>query len=176
MTLLPRSTTAVVVLAAGALAVSASGGAVAGSLITGKNIKDNSITTKDIKDGSLRTADLSAATIAKLGGTTTPGASGARAYARVFGSKVTLQSGGITATYSQGVTCVSVPGMSSATVPALVSLDYAGDATGDEVQAYAQVATTPMSCPTGTYRVESFTRLTGGERTPSKQPFVLVVP
>ena len=68
MTLLPRSTTAVVVLAAGALAVSASGGAVAGSLITGKNIKDNSITTKDIKDGSLRTADLSAATALVEGG------------------------------------------------------------------------------------------------------------
>lgn len=173
MNLLPRSSTTVLALAA-ALVVSASGGAVAGSLITGKNIQDNSITTKDIRDGSLRTADLSAATIVKLGGTTTPGA--ARAYARVKGTSVTLQSGGITATYPKpGRTCVSVPGLSSATTPATVSLDFAGDSTGTTVQAYAQVATATTGCPTGTYRVESFTRTAGGAMTPTQEPFVIVV-
>lgn len=175
MNLLPRSSTTAVVVLAAALCVSASGGAVAGSLITGKNIKDDSITTKDVKDGTLRTADLSAATLAKLGGTTTPGA--ARAYARVDGTAVTLQSGGITATYPKpGRTCVTVPGLSSATTPALVSLDYFGDSTGTTLQAYAQVATAPTGCPAGSYRVESFTRSSGGAMTPSQEPFVLVVP
>ncbi|CAM3282385.1 hypothetical protein NODU109028_09080 [Nocardioides dubius] len=36
-----------------------SGGAVAGSMITGKQIKDNTVTSKDIKNGSLQGADLS---------------------------------------------------------------------------------------------------------------------
>ena len=37
---------------------SGAGGAVAGSLITGKDIKDSSVTGKDIKDGSLKVGDL----------------------------------------------------------------------------------------------------------------------
>lgn len=173
MNLLPRSSTAVLALSA-ALVVSASGGAVAGSLITGKNIQDGSVTTKDIRDGSLRTADLSAATIVKLRGTATAG--GARAYARIDGAAVTLQSGGITASYANGRTCVTVPGLSSATHPALISLDYAGDSTGTTRQAYAQVASTSTGCPTGAFRVESFTRDSGGAKVPSQEPFVLVVP
>lgn len=62
---LPRSTPAVLLLIA-ALFLSAAGGAVAGSQITGKQIKNNTVTTKDIKDGSLATKDLSTAAKAAL--------------------------------------------------------------------------------------------------------------
>jgi hypothetical protein len=54
-----------------------SGGAVAGSLITSKKIKDGTVTTKDVKNGSLQTSDLAPATVAGLKGRTGPaGAAG----------------------------------------------------------------------------------------------------
>jgi hypothetical protein len=56
---LPSSTLAAVLLA-GALFASATGGAVAGSLITGKQIKDGSVTGKDLKDKSVAASDLAA--------------------------------------------------------------------------------------------------------------------
>ena len=73
---LPSSTAAAALLAA-ALFVSATGGAVAGSMITGKQIKNGSVTGKDIKDSSLKTGDLSPDTVAALHGQTgSPGAPG----------------------------------------------------------------------------------------------------
>jgi len=73
---LPSSTVAAALLA-GALFASATGGAVAGSLITGKQIKNGSVTGKDIKDQSLKTGDLSADTVTALTGQTgTAGAPG----------------------------------------------------------------------------------------------------
>lgn len=61
----------VVIIATGAMCLSAAGGAVAGSMITGANIKDGTVTTADIKngtvssrdvrDGTLRLADIRAA-------------------------------------------------------------------------------------------------------------------
>ncbi len=65
MTRIPRALP-VVLIAAFALVLAFSGGAVAGKLITGKQIKDNSVSTKDIKNGSLQSLDLSASTIAEL--------------------------------------------------------------------------------------------------------------
>jgi hypothetical protein len=56
---LPSSTLAAALLA-GALFASATGGAVAGSLITGKQIKDGSVTGKDLKDKSVAASDLAA--------------------------------------------------------------------------------------------------------------------
>lgn len=57
---LPRSV--VVLTAAGVIALSASGGAVAGGLITGKQIKANTITSKNIKNGTITAADLAPGT------------------------------------------------------------------------------------------------------------------
>ena len=57
-------------LLAGALFLSATGGAVAGSMITGKQIKNGTVTTKDIKDQSLLTGDLSTDTVTALRGQT----------------------------------------------------------------------------------------------------------
>jgi hypothetical protein len=62
-----------------AIVLASTAGAVAGSLITGKQIKDNTVTTKDIKDKTLKTADLAPAAVKQLqaaGGA--PGAPGAR--------------------------------------------------------------------------------------------------
>lgn len=52
MTSLPRSTPALVLLA-GALVFGASGGAVAGAMITGAQIKNGTITGADIKNGTI---------------------------------------------------------------------------------------------------------------------------
>lgn len=63
---LPRTTPAALLLAV-ALAASAAGGAVAGSMITGAQIKDGTVTTKDVKDGTLKRSDLSTAVRSQLG-------------------------------------------------------------------------------------------------------------
>ncbi|GAA4126494.1 hypothetical protein GCM10022215_36180 [Nocardioides fonticola] len=52
--------------------VAGTGGAVAGSLITGKDVKDGSLTGKDIKDSSLAAADLSAGAKSSLAGPAGP--------------------------------------------------------------------------------------------------------
>ena len=77
----PASLAALVL--AGAVLVAATGGAVAGSLITGAQIENGSLTGKDVKDGSLKTADLAAKTRTALTGPAgaqgtpeTPGLSG----------------------------------------------------------------------------------------------------
>jgi hypothetical protein len=77
----------------GAVLVSASGGAVAGSLITGAQVKDSSLTGKDVKNQSLEKTDLSAAAVAALRGANgtngtngppgTPGANGVSGLVRL---------------------------------------------------------------------------------------------
>jgi hypothetical protein len=69
-TLLPT-----IAIAGVCLLLGSTGGAVAGGLITGQDIKNNSITGKDVKDGSLETGDLSAASVSALHGAN--GAAGA---------------------------------------------------------------------------------------------------
>src|SRR6478609_10756686 len=55
------------VLAAGAIALTlvvvATSGAVAGSLITSQDIKDNTIKSRDIKNGTIRTKDIQAGAV-----------------------------------------------------------------------------------------------------------------
>jgi hypothetical protein len=70
------STAAATCLLVAALVASAAGGAVAGGMITGaqikngtitsKDVKDRTITTKDVKDGTLAVKDLAATTRASL--------------------------------------------------------------------------------------------------------------
>lgn len=81
--MLPRFTvpaSAAALVLAGAVLVSAAGGAVAGSLVTGAQVANGSLTGKDVKDGSLKTADLAAKTRTALTGPAgapgTPGLSG----------------------------------------------------------------------------------------------------
>lgn len=85
---LPRSTPVVALVAAGCLLLGSTGGAVAGALITGKQIKDNTVTTKDIKNGSLAVKDLSKKTRSALAGTAGPtGATGATGPAGAAGPR-----------------------------------------------------------------------------------------
>jgi hypothetical protein len=86
----PRATPLVIIIAVAALFFSAAGGAVAGGLITGAKIKDNTVTTADIKNGTLKTLDMSAAAKAALQGNTGPagaagvdGTNGVSGYVRI---------------------------------------------------------------------------------------------
>jgi hypothetical protein len=63
----PRSVP-VLVIAAVCLLLASTGGAVAGSLITSKQIKDNTITSRDIKNRTLTAKDLSKKTVTSLKG------------------------------------------------------------------------------------------------------------
>lgn len=84
----PRSRGVIVLAAAAVLAVSAGSGAVAGSLITGKDIKDRSIEARDLHSGSVTTTkvknrtlklkDLSSEVTAKLGTQGPAGPAGAK--------------------------------------------------------------------------------------------------
>ena len=82
---------------AGALVVaSATSGATAALVITGKQIKDNTVTTKDIKNGTLTTKDLKSSTISSLKGATGPagpaGAAGAAGAPGVSGYQIVTAS------------------------------------------------------------------------------------
>ncbi|MCR1781189.1 hypothetical protein KVF89_01460 [Nocardioides carbamazepini] len=58
MALFTKSGIAAVAVATGLVLTAGTSGAVAGAMITGKQIKNNTVTTKDIKDGSLGGADI----------------------------------------------------------------------------------------------------------------------
>jgi hypothetical protein len=192
---LPRSTPAVLLLTV-ALLATASGGAVAGTLITGTQIKDGTVSTKDVKDRTLKVQDLAPATVDSLAGARgpegppgAPGAAGAagaagddglvRAYAHIFATTVTRQSGGITVTNpAPGVSCVSVPGIDTQQTAAVVTLDFSLDSTGTNAQAYAEVQSNPGGCPDTTdLRVLTFSRaVPTGEITWGNQGYFLLVP
>ena len=59
-------------VAALAIALSAAGGAVAGAMVTGAQIKNGTVTTKDVKDGTLKTKDLSGKARTQLKGARGP--------------------------------------------------------------------------------------------------------
>ena len=58
----------VIAIAAVCLLLGSTGGAVAGSLITSKQIKDNTLTTKDIKNKTIAAKDLAPGTVKSLKG------------------------------------------------------------------------------------------------------------
>jgi hypothetical protein len=68
MTRVQRPSSLVVLVALAALALSATGGAVAGAMVTGAQIKNGSVTGKDVKDRSLKVKDLAAKTKKELRG------------------------------------------------------------------------------------------------------------
>lgn len=200
-----RSTPFVLAAAAAALVLSASTGAVAGSLITSKQIKDDTVTSKDIKNKTLTTADISSATLAKLKGSAGPaGAAGAtgpagpqgdpgsagapgpegppgaaglvRAYARVSsGGVVTKQSGGVTVTNPQ-------EGLICVNVPGLSSADrpwiVTPDFSNDSSSAtnQAYVEASPLQCDND-FGVRTWVRdAASGAITNSNQGFMILVP
>lgn len=64
--------TPAIIIATGALLLSATGGAVAAGLITGADIKNGTVTTRDIKNETLKLADISAEAETALQGSTGP--------------------------------------------------------------------------------------------------------
>jgi hypothetical protein len=83
-----------VLVAAGCLLLGSTTGAVAGSMITGKQVKNSSLTGKDVKDKSLTSSDLSPAAVAALRGAPgAPGAPGLNAYQLVDGPQKVVTSG-----------------------------------------------------------------------------------
>ena len=61
MTSLPRRTTPTLLIATGCLLLGSTGGAAAGRMVSGKQIKNNSVTSLDIKNRTLGTQDLAPA-------------------------------------------------------------------------------------------------------------------
>ncbi|SDC39977.1 collagen-like triple helix repeat-containing protein [Nocardioides lianchengensis] len=197
----PRRLPAVVALSVAALLLT-SGGAVAGTLITGAQIKDGTVTTKDVKDRSLRTADLSRATVQQLrtpgargpaGAPGTPGTPGApglvRGYGRVAPNGTVSQAspGTSVARAAEGVYCVSVAGVDGATTVAVVSPDYALSSTGtgaNNTQSFIEYVGESALCPATAIAVRTFVRsyvtssgdLISTSLTLEDQPFTFLVP
>ena len=91
---LPGHGALLVSIAVACLLLGSTGGALAGSLITGKDIKNSSLTGKDIKDKSLTDKELSAAALAALTGPTgAKGAPGQNAYQIVDGPQTSVSGG-----------------------------------------------------------------------------------
>jgi hypothetical protein len=82
-----------VVLGVLLLVVAMSASATAATLITGKQIKNNTVTTADIKDGTLRDTDLAAATQLALRGATGPRGPAGPAGAPLVGSGCQIPDG-----------------------------------------------------------------------------------
>ena len=164
---LPRSAPAVLI-ASGALLVAATGGAVAGSLVTSADIKDNTIKSVDVRNGTLKRADLSSGTVRSLKG----------AYGRVSTDGfVSNQSGGITVTQpSTGEYCITAPGFSSASSVIVVSPDYNGNATLPGNGRQSVVETNSGICTAPAFGVITLVQSPGATSiTPTKQPFTFQI-
>ncbi|MFC6042730.1 hypothetical protein ACFP8W_02380 [Nocardioides hankookensis] len=99
---LPRSTAALVAGTVVVLALGSTGGAVAGSLITSKQIKNNTITTADIKNKTITNKDLARSALPRTGPKGATGATGARGPAGQAGAQG--PAGPITGDLPSGVT------------------------------------------------------------------------
>jgi hypothetical protein len=74
--------------------VSGTGGAVAGAMVTGKQIKNGTVTGRDVKDGSLGTVDLAAeARSALTGPAGSPGVAGERGAPGPAGDPASVSAG-----------------------------------------------------------------------------------
>ncbi|WP_134740612.1 hypothetical protein [Nocardioides sp. 503] len=181
-----RPTTLTLALAAGALLLSAGGGAVAGTMVTGAQIKDNTVASADVRNKSLRTKDLAPATVTQLKGRTgAPGAPGrpgvARAYAYVHDTEVTKQSGGITVAHEgTGFYCVTVPGVSSADRVAMLSLNFSTSASQPVTNGSQAMVETSDSCVAPAFGVvtlrRTFPDADTTELAPYDQDFNIVIP
>lgn len=189
----PRSAPAILI-ASGALLLSATGGAVAAGLVTSSQIKNNTIKSIDVRNGTLQTGDLSGAARAALAGQDgvngtngSPGTNGAdgapglvRGFAHVTGgTTITRQSGGITVTNpGPGIVCVTVPGVDPATTSVVASIDWELSSTALAVQAFIEV--NDGACPGTSFGVHTYKRdfsaASGTTRTDSNEPFFILIP
>lgn len=139
-----RASIPTLALAAGCLLLGSTGGAVAGGLITGKDIKNESVTGKDIKNESLTAKDLSPEAAAALRGATgqqgasgapgSPGAPGAPGVSGVSGWELATAQKSVAASTGDWVTVQCSPGRvllgaagSWASSPAAVQVVFQGN-------------------------------------------------
>lgn len=184
-----RGTVTVLGLTAAAVVLS-TGGAVAGSMITGAQIKDGTVASKDIKNRSLVAADLTRAT---ADGFSKPGPRGAPGLVRGYGAVSSVgvlsrQSGGITISNPMtGVFCLTVPGVDPASSVAVVSPDFTNNLTSNGPngsQSVVEVAVGANACPAGAFQVVTMVRsfdagadgVTSTVLPLADQPFTFLVP
>ncbi|WGX96476.1 hypothetical protein [Nocardioides sp. L-11A] len=192
MALISRSGIVTIVAATGLVLTAGTSGAVAGAMITGKQIKNNTVTTKDIKngsltgvdvaDGSLDVADLSAAVRSGLGDVTISG------YAGVSPGPATLRSApaGVSVSVSwpaTGIACLrvsgSAPPITMANAVLVASPDYPNDGTGSGVNGRSTLVESygspnQTNCADG-FAVATFLRDSANGNTLSTQPFVFLI-
>ena len=194
---LPASlpTTLVLAAAAGALVLTASGGAVAGAMITGAQIKDNSVTGKDVRNRSLTAQDLNGKTVASFSKPGPQGADGPRGMARAWGrvavtGAVSQSSPGLTAVQPEdrpGVFCVTAPGVDPATSVAIVTPDFYWNGTSvgtNNTQSFVEAGNTLAPCPDDAFAVSTFLRsyasadgkVASTTLTRTNQPFFVLIP
>lgn len=174
MALLSKSGIATIAVATGLVLTAGTSGAVAGAMITGKQIKNNTVTTKDIKnnnltgadvaDGSLDTADLSGAVRSGLGDLTISGSvskTGVVTLRRApAGVGVTAQ---VNVGGNLGNACVSVTGaaVNPGNAVIIATPDYGNDDTvgvnGDSTIVEATSKVNDGGCTNG-FRVQTFLR------------------
>lgn len=167
-----------VTLVSAAIVVAASGGAVAGTVITGAQIKDGTVTSADVKNGSLSKGDLTAGTVRAL--------QDVRGWASVQadGSVVRASSGlkvskpgAVDGTY-----CLTVPGVDARTTAPVAGLVYTSSGTAlgvNQPQAFVEVGANDGVCATTQVQVNTMLRTyTGGSTTlaRSDQAFYVIVP
>jgi hypothetical protein len=177
MALLSKSGIATIAVATGLVLTAGTSGAVAGAMITGKQIKNNSVTTKDIKnnnltggdiaDGSISAADLAAADRAAA---TDRGVAGLVTKAGVL-TVFTAPSGAtVTATHgaNDGQYCIRVAGGTRTITPATSALVASPNYRDDTTQFTAKNASVESSgsmndpiCPGG-FAVVTYERNAGG--------------
>lgn len=160
------------------LVIGTSGGAVAGALITGKQIKDNTVTTRDIRNNTLTLADLAPAARAALGDTGVSGAVAANGTLTLYhapaGARVTVAAG------EPGAFCVTVQGGPRVLRPGTATLvaapDYRTDSTSasSDRTAHVESATgTSPTCPSG-FTVVTLVRA-GAALDLDPEPFVFQI-
>jgi hypothetical protein len=172
------------VIAVVALFVALGGGATAGVLITGAQIKNNALRTQDVRNGSLLAENFKAGQLpAGAAGPAEP-AGTARAYAQIVnqggGSFLAERTKGFTGLTrpSTAVYCLTIDpalGIDPATVAEVASVEF-GNTTGSNVgYAWPRGAST-SSCPAGNFAVHTFVLTAGALVTSNAVAFNIIVP
>jgi hypothetical protein len=192
MPLLSKSGVATIAVATGLVLTAGTSGAVAGAVITGKQIKNNTVTTKDVKnnnlggidiaDGSVDTAELSGTVRAGLGDLTISGVVSPAGVVKVLrapagvGVTVLKDIGG-----NEGANCLTVTGgpvpVGPASAVLIATPDYAFDSTnvGDN-QAIVEVSSKvgETGCPDG-FRLQTLKRIAGTNSLSNDQGFLFQI-
>ena len=161
---------------AATVVVSSTSGAVAGAMITGKQIKDESVTGKDVRDASLSQFDLDPQARAAFGG--------AAAYALIGRDGTVQRSYPPGATVSSpflGTWCVLFDGYDASQFGAVVSTNRAENDTAPGVGgrlSYAEVDAAGPACEPGQVQVVTGTVTASGgtlQVSPGNWGFSLVL-